>query len=83
LHGARITAASVAAAQRLLARQDPAPVATSTPAATAPQRPARRERPVRAAGIPFDAEALVRSVVAKVQSHGSVEADRLRDAPLR
>ena len=78
LHGARITAASVSAAQRLLSRQDGVPASPSpTPATKAPQRPARR---TQATGIPFDTEALVRGVVAKIQGQGSVEADRLRDA---
>lgn len=31
-------------------------------------------------GIPFNAEALLRGVVAKIQGRASVEADRLRDA---
>jgi len=79
-HGTRITAASVAGAQRLLERRDQAPVATAEPAAKTPQRPARPDRPVRTAGIPFDAEALVRGVVAKIQDHGSVGAERMREA---
>ena len=37
----------------------------------------------RATEIPFDAEALVRGVVAKLQTRDEVEADRLRDAMLR
>jgi len=77
LHGVRITAASVAAARTLLSRMDgpPIPVApTTAPAGTrVPRRP-------RAADTTFDAEALVRGVVAKIQGQGSVEAERLRDA---
>jgi len=82
-HGTRITAASVAAAQRLLERRDAPPAATSVPTATAPQRPARRDRPARVAGIPFDAEALVRGVVAKIQGQGSAETERIREAVRR
>ena len=80
-HGVKITAASISAAQRLLSRQDGMPATPApTPAAAAPQRPTRR---AQATGVPFDAEALVRGVVAKIQGQGSVEADRLRDAMRR
>jgi hypothetical protein len=75
LHGVKITAASVNAARTLLSRMDAAPAAPKTTTAPTP----RTRRP-RTAGIPFDAEALVRSVVAKIQGQGSVEAQRLREA---
>jgi hypothetical protein len=72
-YGVRITAASVAAARRLLERMDTEPPA---PAATAPApRPARRSRVAEPAQ---GAEDLIRGVVAKLQAQGSVEADRLR-----
>ena len=76
-YGVRITAASVAAAQRLISKMDAAPPAPAVaPAATtAPTRPARRPR---AAEPTQDAEALIRGVVAKLRSQGNVEADRLR-----
>ncbi len=78
LHGTRITAASMAAAQRLMERRTDAPVAaTATTAATPTQRPARR---ARAADPGVDAEALIRGVVAKIQGQGSVEANRMREA---
>ena len=77
-HGVKITAASVAAAWRLLSRQDGAPTPPATkPATTASQRPARRAQSI---GIPFDAEALVRGVIAKVRTQGAAEAERIREA---
>jgi isoaspartyl peptidase/L-asparaginase-like protein (Ntn-hydrolase superfamily) len=63
-HGARITAASVSAAQRLLSRQNMVPAADATPASTSttrkpmPPRPARRVRAGDVSGI--DAEVLIR-----------------------
>ena len=80
LHGVRITAASVAAAQRLLSRMGDQPAAATTATKRAPaaaERPARRPR---APARELDAEALVRGVVAKIQGQGTAEADRLRDA---
>jgi len=80
VHGSRITAASVNAAKTLLLRMDDAlaPAANPTPApASAPTRATRRPR---AADTTFDAEALVRGVVAKIQGQSSVEAERLREA---
>lgn len=78
-HGVRITAASIAAAQRLLAR-----AADAEPTQTAPakgdvtsSRPARR---ARGADPTVDAEALIRGVVAKIQGQGSAEAERMRAA---
>ena len=44
------------------------------------REPRGAERRARPAAIPFDAEALVRGVGAKIQGQGSVEACRLRDA---
>jgi len=76
-YGVRITAASVAAAQRLISKMDAAPPAPAVaPAATtAPTRPARRPRAVEATA---DAEALIKGVVAKLQAQGGAEAERLR-----
>jgi hypothetical protein len=78
LHGVRITAASVNAARTLLSRMDAAP-ATKSPAAPA-SAPTRAPRRARVKEIPFDTEALVRSVVAKLQVQGDAETDRLREA---
>lgn len=80
LHGVRITAASVAAAQRLLSRMDGPGTATPI-AATAPKAtPAHTPRRPRAVDATLDTEALVRGVVAKIQGQGSAEAERLREA---
>jgi len=77
LHGVKITAASISAAQRLLSRQDGVPATPApTPAAPAPRRPARRAQPT---GIPFDAEALIRATVAKLNAQGDAAAQRVRD----
>jgi len=81
LHGVRITAASLSAAQRLLSRQDDgdgaeAPKARKAPAAA---KTGRQRRP-RAAGKDVDAEALIKQVVVKIQDAGNAEADRLREA---
>jgi|SoiMethySBSTD1v2_1073268.scaffolds.fasta_scaffold350019_2 hypothetical protein len=77
-HGVRITAASVNAAQRLLARQDGAPATNAAePKAAAPAKPTRERRP-RANDGAVDAEALIRQVVGKLQNQGNAEAERLR-----
>ena len=80
LHGVKITAASMNAAQKLL----PATPATSAPttpdAAPAPTATTRPTRRVRAPEPAMDAEALIRGVVSKLQSQGSADAQRLRDA---
>jgi len=78
--GVRITAASVAAANRLRERMDPTPTepataATAADAIPAPMRPARRPRAVEADA---DADALIRGVVAKLQAQGNAEAERIR-----
>jgi len=78
MHGIRVTAASVNAAQRLMAPQ-PARGAQDAVEAEAPAKPkARRGRPARAATGELDAEAMLRAVVAKMQAQGSAEAERLR-----
>ncbi len=74
LHGFRITAASLGAARVLLARMDPVPPAAVAVSST---KPARKTRPVEPTN---DAEALVRTFVAKLQTQRNGEADRLRDA---
>ena len=83
-NGVRITAASVAGAQRLLARQDgaAAPKVPRTPKAAvmaATPQPGRVRR-LRAAAKEVDAEALIKQVVGKIQDAGHAEAERLRDA---
>ena len=77
-HSVRITAASVAAARRLLSRQDgpPAPAAPRAKSAATPRRgqPARRIQPS------LDVEELLRATVAKIQAQRDAEAERLREA---
>jgi|JRYL01.1.fsa_nt_gb hypothetical protein len=77
-HGVRITAASVAAAERLHSRQDDQVAVPTTPELAA-KTAARRPRPA-APAAPVDAEALIRQVADKIQAAGSLEADRLRGA---
>jgi hypothetical protein len=75
LHGVRITAASIAAAQTLLSWMD-------SPAVAAPRRsvaPAREPRR-RAPETPVDAESLVRGFVEKLQGERNAEGERLREA---
>src|SRR5262245_19090374 len=75
-YGVRITAASVAAAQRLLERMNdvpPAPVATAAPTPAA--RPARRPR---AAEPAQDPEALIRTLADKLRAQQNAESERLR-----
>ncbi|MFO1077097.1 MAG: hypothetical protein U1E73_05160 [Planctomycetota bacterium] len=77
-NGVRITAASVAAARRLLARQDgaPAPAAAAKKSAPAP----RRGRPARRTEPSLDIEDLVRATVERIQAQGNAEAERLHKA---
>lgn len=83
LLGVRITAASIAGAQRLIAKQTDV-VASQTAEAPASDpneapvepKPARR---LRAQETACDTEALIRQVVGKIQNQGNVEADRLRE----
>jgi len=71
MHGIRITAASVDAARRLMARMDaPEP----KPARKAP---ASTRRPATTA---TDPEALIRGLVTKLQDQENAEAERLRAA---
>lgn len=79
--GVRITAASLNAAKTLLSRMD----ATPAPATAAKhQVPTSRSTPAprrpRAADAPVDPETLIRGVVAKLQTQGNAETERLRDA---
>lgn len=82
VHGVRITAASINAARTLYSRMDNA--ASGAVVATVKATPApgstRAPRRTRTTGIPFDTEAFVRSVVAKIQGQGNAEAERLREA---
>jgi hypothetical protein len=77
-HGVRITAASVAAAERLRSRQDDQPAVLTTPVLSA--KTAARRPPPAAPAAPVDAEALIRQVADKIQAAGSLEAERLRGA---
>ena len=75
MRGVRITAASINGARNLLAKRDT--VAT----ADAPARPAAATaRRVRPATPEIDAEGPIRQVVGKLQSQGTAEAERLREA---
>jgi hypothetical protein len=82
-NGLRITNASVNGAKRLLANsgesQARAPAANEDAEPAAPAR-ARRPRPAQGA---LDAEALIRGLAGKLQAHGAVEANDLRDAMRR
>ena len=76
MRGIRITAASINGARNLLAKRDTAGAATDAPA-----RPATTTvRRVRPAPAEIDAEGLIRQVVGKLQSQGTAEAERLREA---
>jgi hypothetical protein len=77
LQGVRITAASLTAARKLMARMSN----TGSPAAPAasPARAGRPARDRRGDGA-VDAESLVRNLVANLQSHGNAEVERMRDA---
>jgi len=80
-NGIRITAASVAGAQRLLSRQD-APT-TVAPPKDKPAKAVAKARPGRPARRPeanLDVEALIRATAERIQNQGHVEADRLRGA---
>ena len=81
LHGIRVTASSVTAAQRLLARTSATngAAAGSAAANSAPPKP-RGTRQRRATKAPLDVESLIRMTVSKVQDQGAVEAERLREA---
>ncbi len=80
LHGIRVTASSVTAAERLLAPT----LATNGAAAGSAPSPAaakpRRTRRPRAAASPLDVESLIRTTVDKIQDQGAAEAERLREA---
>jgi hypothetical protein len=81
LHGTRITAASVASAQRLLRRQDGAPEPARGKAPAAPTAPTRRTgRPRAAATYTTDPEALIRTVAEQIRRQSDAEAERLRAA---
>ena len=73
MHGIRVTASSVTAAQRLLART----LATNGAAAGSAPNPAtatpRRPRRPRAAQAPLDVESLIRTTVGKILDQGAAE----------
>lgn len=77
LHGLRVTAASVTAARRLMAEGNAQAGAAGPVAVAAPQRQPRR---VRAADAHFDAEALIRQVVGRIQNQGAADGERIKDA---
>ena len=76
LHGIRVTASSVTAAERLLATNGAAAGSAPSPAAATP----RRTRRPRAAAAPLDVESLIRTTVGKIQDQGAAESERLREA---
>jgi len=78
LHGVRITAASLNAARTVLSRMDSPATETQTKP-VAPRSAQRQPRRPRATDAPLDAETLIKGVVAKLQSQGSAEAERLRE----
>ncbi len=78
MHNIRVTAASATAAKRLLAPTQANNVTTTAPTTTPTAAPTPRR--VRAADPTIDTEALIRGVVSRIQSQGSAEADKLRDA---
>ena len=80
MHGIRVTGASVNAAQRLMAPEEPRSAPKAAAVETAPRKP--RGRPARQpkAVEGLDAEAMLRQVVAKMQAQSNAEAERLRAA---
>ncbi|MDP9133497.1 MAG: hypothetical protein M3N56_01565, partial [Actinomycetota bacterium] len=77
--GFRITAASINGARTLLEKMDAPPTAAATPTLTVPAVPRAPRRP-RAAQAPLDAEAMIRSLVDRMQGEKNAEVERLRDA---
>lgn len=80
LHGARITAASVSAAQRLLSRQDGAPAGETAKPKMAPKPATPRARRATRADTPLDIEGVVRDAVTRISAKGAADAERLRAA---
>ena len=80
LHGVRITAASVSAAQRLLSRQDAAPAPKAAPAAVATQLAKTRTRRAAKPDAPVDIEGVVRDAVTRISAKAAADAERLRAA---
>lgn len=80
LHGARITAASVSAAQRLLAQQNGAPGAETPQPKLAPKPATPRVRRATRADAPVDIEGVVRHAVTRISAKGEADAERLRAA---
>ncbi len=80
LHGIRVTASSVTAAQRLLAPTSATNGAAASPAPKATAAKTRRRRKPRAAKAPLDVESLIRTTVGKIQDQGAADSDRLREA---
>jgi S1-C subfamily serine protease len=81
MRGAKITAASVNAAQRLLARREEHRAVTGPiDAAATPTKVVATVRSARPPQPATNAEALIRDVVQKLQGQGNAEAERLRAA---
>lgn len=80
MHGIRVTGASVNAAQRLMAPEEPRSATEAAEVAPAPRKRGRPTRTAQAAGNGMDAEAMLRQVVAKMQAQSGAEAERLRAA---
>lgn len=81
MHGIRVTAASASAANKMLAEQSGARVATTVMPLAVPTSP--RQRRVPANSGPLDVEGLIRATVGKLQEQGNSEAERLRGAVRR
>jgi hypothetical protein len=84
LHGVRITAASMASARTLFSRMDsqtlPAAATNAGPVTNTVASTKRETRRARQTDAGIDAEALVRGFVAKLQTQGNAETERLREA---
>jgi len=83
VHGIRITAASVSAAQRLLSRQGgddaPKPATRTQAKPAAPAAPvARTPRPRATKEV--NAEAMITTIVDKIRNEASADAERIRIA---
>ncbi len=76
LHGVRITAASIAAAQRILTKQEPVPATKAPAVPPAPKAAPRRER----TAVASDPAGMIQQVVARLQQQSDAEAERLRVA---
>ena len=83
MHGIRVTAASVTAAQRLLSPEPARPPRTARVEMSEPTPAASSARPQRRTRTPsgeLDAEAMIRGVVGQIQAESNAELESLRAA---